>query len=126
MGLSREDIEALPLCELDGLVAALEGIQVVGIYAGQCKIVDTHADQIIVYSPTNDTSLAVDFIEREKIALVWLDNEWRAFTKNGNAYKVSAYLQNSYIDVADDIDYDGRGQTMLIAAMRAYVLSKQE
>lgn len=109
---------------LDAAVAKAEGFGqwTVHTYDGETEaacILGPLAMERFEWSPSKTWEQGGSIIERERIAL-WASNSgWRALhpTADGNAW-----YQDGSID-ADICDGEA-GDTMLIAAMRAYVASK--
>jgi hypothetical protein len=62
-------------------------------------------------------------IERERIAVLMLTGEWRAWAPNQTTH-VREYDPKYWLFEQTDTDADASGPTPLIAAMRAYVASK--
>ena len=75
----------------------------------------------IRFSPSTDWAQGGLIIESERIATVLLSGKWCAFIDDGkrNDYEAAA----GYIDV-DEWAANATGPTPLVAAMRAYVVSK--
>lgn len=74
------------------------------------------------FRPSVQWSHGGPIIEQERIATIWMSDEWAAFLMPCKR-NPRGYDGHGYIDV-DHYDADGRGDTPLIAAMLAYVAGK--
>ena len=94
----KKQIKDLDPHELDFLVAKAEGLNNIHLQHSTCYVEGND-----FYSPTTSPSQAWPIIERERIAIISVNDFWKAYIGLGN---------------------NSEGKTSLESAMRCYVASK--
>jgi hypothetical protein len=105
---------------LDAAVAKAEGHLLSRSEQYGLEVIDAATNRLVANTDySSDWACGGPIIERERIAVLMLDNKWRAWTPEHHGYDPRYWLFERTSRSAE-----GTGPTPLIAAMRAYVASK--